>query len=126
MDEVDLNVLSLTALRSLCVERDLKLGKRAHRKTCINALLSWKDSLGLAAVMGEMKISDEWRRPIVGDRVQIKYQGPGEEYSGTIIKIELVGRGPEITLRFDDGDVEVFTPKTFSKKSFNDGNWHYD
>tara|TARA_B100000795_G_scaffold237690_1_gene198453 strand:- start:1815 stop:1991 length:177 start_codon:yes stop_codon:yes gene_type:complete len=58
--------------------------------------------------------------------VRIKYQGPGEEYGGTIIKIELVGRGPEITLRFDDGDVEVFTRKTFSKKSFKDGNWHYD
>jgi hypothetical protein len=59
LEGVDLNSLDVNVLRRLCEERDLNVGKRAHKKTCIKALLSWRHSFGLAATMGEMKINDE-------------------------------------------------------------------
>ncbi len=126
LEDVDLKSLSVNVLRRLCEERDINVGARAHKKTCINALRSWKDTFGIAAIMGEMKINDEWSAPKVGDRVWIKYQRPGEKYCGEIIKIERSHNGLEITLIFDNGEIEVLTPSIFSKKAWQKGNWYYD
>ena len=71
-------------------------------------------------VVEDEEEEEVWHAPKVGDRIRIKYKGPGEFYNGDIVEKSK----KQIVVEFDDGDEETFKLSTFSKKYWNKTWWY--